>query len=105
MANPVKGEVSFEVEAGVFTLVLDFNALCEIEKALGGALDVSGPSAVRTVFHIGLKRRHKMTTLDQAGDLIGELGMLKAGELVNEAMAAAGLTGEGEASASPRKAA
>lgn len=104
MANPVKGEVAFEVESGVFTLVLDFNALCEIEKALGG-LTFEGPTAIRTVFFVGLKRKHRAITLEQTGDLIGELGMERAGEVIKDAMSAAGLMGGEEADASPRKAA
>lgn len=104
MANPVKGEVAFEAESGVYTLVLDFNALCEIEKALGG-LVFEGPSAIRTVFHIGMKRRHKLMTLEQAGDLIGEIGTAKAGAVLAEAMAAAGLSGGEDEGSSPQKAA
>jgi len=104
MANPVKGEVAFEVESGVYTLVLDFNALCEIEKALGG-LVFEGPTAIRTVFHVGLKRKHKLLTLEQTGEIIGEIGMAKAGEVLTEAMRAAGLAGEGDADDSPQTAA
>lgn len=103
--NPVKGEVGFEVESGAYTFVLDFNALCEIEKALGG-LTFDGPTSIRTVFHIALKRKHRTMTLDQAGDVIGELGMVKAGEVIAEAMKAAGFSDDGEGGdTSPQKAA
>ena len=30
MPNPIKGEVAFEVEGEGYTLVLDFNALCDL---------------------------------------------------------------------------
>ena len=35
MVNAVKGEVAFEVEGRSYKLVLDFNALCEVEDVLG----------------------------------------------------------------------
>ena len=105
MANPIKGEVAFEVEGEGYTLVLDFNALCDLEDDLPGLMDGSAemksPKAIRTVFAAGLAKYHAGLSLSDAGDLIQSIGIARAGEIVAEAFNAS--FGGGETS-SPRKA-
>jgi len=93
MANGTKGEVAFNAAGGGFTLVYDFNALCTIETELGIDPDqlgtISGPSMVRSVFRVGLDARHPGLTDMEAGRLIHDIGMEKAGELIATAFKAA----------------
>lgn len=105
MANPVKGEVAFEVEGQTYKLVLDFNALCEVEEVLGaGGMDLARPKAIRAIFWAALLRHHPDVTVQDAGDLIGALGLERAGEVVAEAMNRSGLAGgDGQAAANPQK--
>lgn len=106
MANPVKGEVPFEVEGKAYKLVLDFNALCEVEDVLGaGGMDLARPKAIRAIFWASMLRYQPNVTVQEAGDLIGALGLEEAGRIVAEAMNCSGLAGgDGEAAANPQKA-
>ena len=113
MTNKVKGEVGFSVEggdlAGEYVLLLDFNALCDLEADLPGLMDgtaeIKTPSAIRAVFHAGLQARHKDITLRDAGDLIQSLGIERAGDLVRQSFEASFATAKGgEESDRPRKA-
>lgn len=106
MANPVKGEVAFEVEGRGYKLVLDFNALCEVEDVLGaGGMDLARPKAIRAIFWASMLRHQPDATVQDAGDLIGALGLEEAGRVVAEAMNRSGLAGgDGEAAANPPKA-
>jgi hypothetical protein len=106
MANPVKGEVAFEVEGRSYRLVLDFNALCEVEEVLGaGGMDLARPKAIRAIFWASMLRHQPDATVQDAGDLIGALGLEEAGRVVAEAMNRSGLAGgDGEAPANPPKA-
>lgn len=105
MGNPVKGEVAFEVEGKAYKLVLDFNALCEVEDALNGPLEIRGPLGIRAVIYGALRRNHPDLTLMDVGDLIETMGMDKAATLAKEAMTRSGLMGgDGKAPANPRQA-
>jgi hypothetical protein len=113
MANRIKGEVAFSIEegplAGDFVLLLDFNALCDLEDDLPGLMDgtaeIKTPSAIRAVFHAGLQARHKDTTLRDAGDIIQALGIEQAGDLVRQSFEASFSKAKGGEEASrPRKA-
>jgi hypothetical protein len=113
VTNKVKGEVAFSVEggdlAGEYVLLLDFNALCDLEADLPGLMDgtaeIKTPSAIRAVFHAGLQARHKDITLRDAGDLIQSLGVERAGDLVRQSFEASFATAKGgEESDRPRKA-
>ena len=103
MANAVKGEVAFDLDGKTYTLVLDFNALCEVEDVLGaGEMKLAKPSAIRAIFWAALRRHHPAMTQRDAGNLIGGVGLTKAGELVTEALNRSGLFGgDGEAEAHP----
>jgi hypothetical protein len=98
-ANKTKGEVSFpaitvEGFTGGGVLVLDFNALCQLEDELGLAVDqlstdaLKSPGKIRTIFRIALGRHHGEVSAATAGDIIQAIGLLPAVELVVQALAA-----------------
>lgn len=95
MANKHKGEVSFEVAGVNYTMRFSANALCELEDALdmginAVATQLGNPASlrlktVRAVFWAGLRDHHPDMTTVQAGDLVTELGIPRAIELVGKA--------------------
>ena len=91
MPNRVKGEVGFEVEGQGYVLLLDFNALCDLEGSFPGIMEgkfeLKSPSSIRKVFAAGLAEHHKVSERD-AGKLIQALGLERVGELVGEAFQA-----------------
>ena len=93
MSESIKGEVAFKADDRNWKLVYDFNALCTIETELGIDPDqlgtISGPSMVRSVFRVGLDAHHPGLTDMEAGRLIHDIGMEKAGELIATAFKAA----------------
>lgn len=108
MANAIKGEVGFKAGEQDYTLLLDFNALCELETVVPGLMDgtaeIKSPSAVRAVFHAALFEHHPNVDVKAAGRIIQEVGVARAGELIGEAMAASFGKSEGGNPARPRKA-
>jgi hypothetical protein len=87
MANPVKGEFTFDVGTGAdkqtLTLVLDANALCTAEGMLG----LTSPEIVekirsgnltllRTVLWVATRAHHDDVTVEDCGDMITEKGPL-----------------------------
>lgn len=97
----LKGEVGFEADGEGYTLLLDFNALCDLEDSLPGLMDgtaeIKSPRAIRSVFHAGLQAHHDGLSPRDAGDLIQAIGLDKAGELVAKAFEASfGKGGEGK---------
>lgn len=104
MANRVKGEVGFTADGQDYTLLLDFNALCELEEVVPGLMDgtaeIKSPSAVRAVFHAALSEHHAGLDVKAAGRIIHAVGIARAGELIGEAMAASFKT-EGKEPARP----
>lgn len=92
MANSVRGEVAFEAEGEDYTLVLDFNALCDLEEdfpgIMSGGVELSSPRAVRSVFRSALAKYHPDIDERGAGDLIQSVGIQKAAELVASAFKA-----------------
>lgn len=107
MANPVRGEVAFEVEGQGYVLLLDFNALCDLEGVVPGLMDGATvnmtPTAIRAVFHAGLQDRHAGLSLREAGGLIQALGVERAAELVKAAFEASFPKAGGEGAKRPRK--
>lgn len=107
MSNPHKGEVGFEVDGAQYTLLFDYNAVCELEEEFDvdaeKLVDAIGNRAanIRRVFRIGLKRHHPMSN-EEAGDIIFAIGPDRAGELITEAFNRAYETPE--KGARPRKA-
>ena len=111
MANPIKGEVGFKIAGGDFVLAYDFNALCTLEEDLGVSVEeigekLSSVSSIRTIFRIGLEVHHGRMTDIEAGRMIHELTVPKAGELVVKAIQAAfpNASAEGKANPTPKKA-
>lgn len=100
----MKGEVGFEVEGTPYKLVLDFNALCDLEGELPGLMDgtveIKSPKAIRAVFAAGLAKHHPALSLIDAGNLIQGLGIEKAGGFVAQAFAAS--FGGGDKTSSPQ---
>ena len=97
MTNPVKGEVTFEARDQTFTFKLGTNAQIMIENKTGMSITQFfagrseknfSASDVRTIFHAGLFRDHKMTE-DDVGDLIDDLGPEKVAKIFVEAASAA----------------
>lgn len=102
----VKGEVAFDALGQRYVLLLDFNALCDLEDDLPGLMDgsaeVRSPKAIRAVFAAGLKQQHPDVDLLGAGRIIQDVGIERAGELVGEAFEAS--FGGASKTASPQKA-
>jgi len=94
MANKIKGEVAFTAFDKQWTLVMDFNTLCSVDTELGIGIHELGermktsPALIRSVFRIGLEQKHGTLTDLEAGRLIGEIGPVRAGELIAEAVQA-----------------
>jgi hypothetical protein len=88
MANPIKGEVALSAFGQDYTFVLDLNSLCEAEEYVPGIMDgfteVKSIRAIRAVFWAGLNRNHPEVTLQEAGRIAQEVGMVKVGQLVGE---------------------
>lgn len=91
-ANRVKGEVQFEVEGESYVLLLDFNALCDLEDDLPGLMDgtaeIKSPKAIRRVFHAGLAEHHTGLDVRAAGAIVHALGLDRAAEVIKESFAA-----------------
>lgn len=108
MANPLKGEVEFEAGGETYVLLLDFNALCELETEVPGLMDgtaeIKSPSAIRAVVHAGLAAHHPALSLRDAGNLINMIGLEAAGDLVSRSFAGSFPASGGEEPARPRKA-
>lgn len=92
MANPVRGEVSFQADGKDYVLLLDFNALCELDDLVPGLMDggaeLRSPSAIRAVFHAALHEHHPEIDLRGAGRLISVVGVERVAALIGEAMTA-----------------
>lgn len=109
MTNRVKGEVAFEAEGQEYVLLLDFNALCELEDEvpglMNGTAEMASPKVIRAVFHAGLQARHSGLGLRDAGEIIQSIGLETAANLVRLAFEASfPATTGGEGQARPRKA-
>ena len=100
MSDP-RGSVPFDVKGGphpgAYTLLLDFNALCDLEQEFPGLMDgtaeITGLRSIRKVFRAGLGNQVDQGSDDAderfAGALIHELGMSRASDLIGDAMKAA----------------
>lgn len=92
MANAIKGEVAFSAEGEDYVLLLDFNALCDLEDVvpglMNGSAELKSPSAVRAVFHAGLAAHHADLTVKDAGRIIQAVGLSEVAVLIGRAMEA-----------------
>lgn len=94
MANKYRGEVGFSAGGKDYTFRLGTNELAFLEEKHGidekamtsGDMGICG---LRTIFRVGLSRRHEGLTDEQAGDVIDELGGFKlVGEFIDKSMSA-----------------
>jgi hypothetical protein len=98
MNNKIKGNVFVEVSAfgAIWKLQLTTNALCELESALGFDISIlheklSDPTAqklsiVRLVIWAACLTHHPDTTKMQAGNIMDEIGLTRASEIMAEAL-------------------
>jgi hypothetical protein len=97
MANPLKGEVGFEVEGVEYTLCLNFGAMATVEGISGRpfpefAEGLSNPKTLRIVdlillFWAGLQKHHSHIDKDRAGELMHDLGTMDVAiDLIVKAM-------------------
>lgn len=104
-ANRLKGEVAFESDGKDYVLLLDFNALCDLEEDLPGLMDgtaeIKSPKAIRRVFHAGLAAHHPGLDVRAAGALVQALGIEAAAVLIKDSFAASFPTPEAEKPARP----
>ena len=109
MSNKHKGEVRVEVCGASILLVLDHNALCELEEALNkdtasivtkmfkdGAAGRVSAKLLRTIIWAAMLHSLPETTLKEAGDVANELGSNLV-EVVGELFMQNGLLDIGEA--------
>jgi len=83
MANPLRGEAEIVVDGASLKLVIDVNALVEVEDATG--MDVTslskalsakpGFKLIRTLFWAALQARHPGKTERDAGDIMSSMGV------------------------------
>lgn len=88
MANPHKGEVSFESKGAGYKLSFSANALCELEDALGKNVNEIGAimqdkgkfrmSMLRTVFWAGLLDHQPGTDMETAKQILSGVAPLDA---------------------------
>lgn len=98
MENRARGEVPLKSEAGEYTLRFTVNAFCELEGLLAMSTnDVmekmrgkTGPSVtlVRALTWAGLQSRHPDISVEQAGDIVHEIGIVATMAAVTEALIA-----------------
>jgi hypothetical protein len=86
MANPERGEVALTVGDRTYTLVLDFNAQCELEEllstpeqrmTLGRAFLLAASYSmthIRAMVWASLRRHHSDMTVTDVGNLIESAG-------------------------------
>lgn len=100
MANPYRGEVSAKLGDATITLKMTANSWCELEDDLGKSSDEiqseffamvkSGRASMklmRSYFRACLLHSHQGISLEDAGNIMTELGLLNAAELLGRAIA------------------
>ena len=99
-AAPVHGVATFEAGGAVWSLKFGINALCDLEFQVddaeevarlmaGTAGDPPAFSTIRAGFWAALRTFHAEITLEEAGQLIDNIGMARAGSLTAQALIAA----------------
>lgn len=99
-AAPAHGVATFEAGGVVWSLKFGINALCDLEfqvqdpeevaRLMGGS-EAKPPAfgTIRAGFWAALRTFHAEVTLEDAGRLIDELGLPRAGSLTAQALLAA----------------
>ncbi|MFC5370933.1 hypothetical protein ACFPIF_00100 [Brevundimonas faecalis] len=92
MANRIRGEVEVKALGETYTLLLDFNALCELEDEFPGLMTgeatISGFKSLRRIFHVGFSEHHGDLTERDVGGIIHDIGIEVAAQKMAEAMKA-----------------
>jgi hypothetical protein len=95
VANPHRGEASFEVDGKTYRLRYDWNAAAEFEDAAGrplsdALLDVAreklSAKSLRAMLWAGLQQEHPEATLKDVGRLIDRTGRREAQRLMGSAL-------------------
>lgn len=92
MANPFKGEVSFDVGGTTYKLSFSANALAELEKALGRPIqsaqdEATQWSTMRTVFWAGLTDHWPEVQEKDVKLILSRLSPQECSRLIGEALA------------------
>ena len=101
MANPLKGEVSFEVDGKLYTFVFGTYAAAALERRTKMSVrqffarpdHEFGMDDTLALVHAGLLRHHKMTE-EQVADLIDSCGHERFGDIIKEAFELSGMRGQ-----------
>lgn len=97
MANFARGEVDFQVERVTYRLVLDMNALCELEELknepwgvtferMGSTQSGLRMTDLRSILWAALRARHPSITVEGAGNILQTAGPESVLEAVTEAL-------------------
>lgn len=94
--NPLRGESALEAGGKTYKLVFDINSLCTAEEELGMDVDMllvkyaSGTSTrlVRGLIWAALQKHHPCS-VDEAGDIISEVGFQESKQALEKAMVVA----------------
>jgi len=105
MGNPVKGEISFELDGKLYTFKFGTNAQAIIESRVGMTTsqfmntkgENFGAGDLRLIFFAGLYAKHQLTETE-VGDLIDELGVERCSEIFVSAVSAANAKTKGNGS-------
>jgi hypothetical protein len=97
MGNVTKGEVTLVAadgpNAGTYTMVLDFNALCDLEEVIpnimGGQFEMKSLKDVRRIFQAALSEHHSDLDEKAVGRIVQSVGLDVATDKLTEAMKAA----------------
>lgn len=97
-ANPLKGETDLKIGDATYTVALGVNEIVKLEDITGaGIIEIAAwfndPEKVRVgnmraVLWAALQRHHPGLTLEQAGDLIGVIGLQAGVEKLGAALQA-----------------
>jgi len=96
MTNALRGMTELRAGEEVYSLLLDINALCELESELDQSFDVilgrysagSSVSLVRALVWAGLRHSHPCS-IEEAGDIVTKAGVARAREAVEKALVSA----------------
>lgn len=99
MANAVKGEATWKVGDETYTLVLDFNALCELEALTDAPsseafqkIEAGYASGIGLVVWAAMQRHHAGITVPEVRDLISAAGMTSVQDVLTRTVAVSTVT-------------
>src|SRR5262245_53255773 len=106
MANPLKGEVSFEANGRRYIFVLGTYGLAALQRRSGMSTAAFfnrqktefGMDDILAIVWCGLQRHHKSITEEEASDVIDQLGQERIGEIISEGISLAFPSADGRSS-------